>query len=97
MIVLGRTQMSPWLVLNWMKSLMVGLLSAARIATRFLTAFLGAGRSSGRGFWGDCGQRAVDGSRHGALGGTRRSTDEGFANPGDGVRDSAAPARTSPP
>src|SRR5262245_16484308 len=90
MIALGRNQMSPWLVLNWMKSLMVGVLSAARFATRSLTALLWAGGSSGRGFWGDCGHRAVDGSSHGALGGTRRGTDEGFANRGDGVRNCGA-------
>src|SRR5262245_61785263 len=90
MIALGRNQMSPWLVLNWMKSLMVGVLSAARFATRFLTALLWAGGSSRRGFWGDCGNRAVDGSSHGALGGTRRGTDEGFANRGDGVRNCGA-------
>src|SRR5262245_9918410 len=90
MMALGRNQMSPSLVLNWMKSLMVGLLSAARFAIGFLTALLGAGGSSGRGFWGDCGHRAVDGSRHGALGGARRGTDEGFANRGDGVRNCSA-------
>src|SRR5215831_20391603 len=90
MIALGRNQTSPWSVLNRMKSLMVGLLSAARFAPRFLAALLWAGGSSGRGFWGDCGHRAVDGSSHGALGGTRRGTDEGFANRGDGVRNCGA-------
>src|SRR5262245_47105427 len=62
MMALGRNHMSPSLVLNWMKSLMVGLLSAARFAIRFLTALVWAGGSSGRGLWGDCRHHAVDGS-----------------------------------
>jgi hypothetical protein len=49
------------LVLNWMKSLMVGLRSAARFAARLLPARLWAAGSSGRGFCGDCGHRAVEG------------------------------------
>src|SRR5262245_3158672 len=53
MTALGRNQMSPSLVLNWMKSLMVGLLSAARFAAGLLTARLWARGSSGRGFWCD--------------------------------------------
>src|SRR4029434_6186009 len=47
MTALGRNQMSPWLVLNWMKSLMVGLLSAARFAARLFTALTWAGDSRG--------------------------------------------------
>src|SRR5215831_10083071 len=90
MMALGRNQMSPWLVLNWMKSLMIGLLSAARFATRFVATRLRAGGSSGRGCWGHCGHRAVDGSSHGALGGAGRRTDESFANRGDGVRNGGA-------
>src|SRR5262245_9173084 len=90
MIALGRNQTSPWSVLNRMKSLMVGLLSAARFAPRFLAALLWAGGSSGRGFWGDCGHCAVDGSSHGALSGTSRGTDDGFASRGDGVRNCGA-------
>src|SRR5262245_1033075 len=66
MMALGRNHMSPSLVLNWMKSLMVGLLSAARFAIRFLPALRWAGGSSGRGLWGDCRHRAVDGSSHSA-------------------------------
>src|SRR6516164_2403713 len=73
-----------------MKSLMIGLLSAAQFAPRFVTVLLWAGDSSGRGFRGDCVDRAVDGSSHGALGGAGRRTDESFANRGDGVRDCGA-------
>src|SRR4029453_3786473 len=90
MTALGRNQMSPWLVLNWMKSLMVGLLSAARFAARLLPARLWAAGSSGRGFWGDCGPRALEGSPPGALGGARRGADEGFATRGDGLRNCGA-------
>src|SRR5262245_34683185 len=90
MMALGRNQMSPWLVLNWMKSLMVGLLSVARFTIRFLTALLWAGGPSGSGFWGDCCHRAVDGPSHGALDGARRCTDEAFANRGDSVRNCGA-------
>src|SRR5262245_28460947 len=73
-----------------MKSLMVGLLSAARFAIRFPSALLWAGGSSGWGIPGDCSHRAVDGSSHGALGGARRGTDEGFANRGNSVRNGGA-------
>jgi hypothetical protein len=52
-----------------MKSLMVGLRSAARFAARWFTALIWAGGSSRRGFWADCGLRAVEGSSHGFLGG----------------------------
>jgi len=62
---------------------MVSLLSAARFATLFLIAPLWAGGSSRRGFWGDCGLRAVDGSCHGA----RRGSDKSFSTRGDGRRD----------
>jgi small subunit ribosomal protein S21 len=87
----ARTQPDvPLLVLNWMKSLIVVSLSAARVATRFLIALLWAGDSSGSGFWGDCGHRTVDRSSHGALGGARRGADEGSSHRGDGLRDGGA-------
>src|SRR5262249_50157082 len=69
-----------------MKSLMIGLLSAARFATRFVATRLRAGGFRGGGGWGHCGHRTADGSSHGA----RRGTDQGFANRGDGVRNGGA-------
>jgi hypothetical protein len=68
-----------------MKSLMVGLLSVARVAPCAVTALVGAGGFSGRGFWCDGGHHAVDGSCNGARSCARHGAHEGSSHRGDGV------------